>query len=66
MRPLGAEADSLAFAPGDAGGLADALQALFERPPAASRPARPPPRAIVRADHEVDGLMARLVEEMGG
>ena len=66
LRPLGAEADSLAFAPGDAGGLADALQALFERPPAAVAELGEKLRAIVRADHEVDGLMARLVEEMGG
>lgn len=61
---LGARARSLAFAKGDAAGLADRIDALLALPAGERAALGEDLRAIVARDHEVDALMARLVKEM--
>lgn len=61
---LGAAAAALRFPPGDAGALADRVQALLARPAAERAALGERLRAIVAREHEVDALMERLVRRM--
>lgn len=61
---LGAEAEHLSFPAGDAGALAERLAWHLARPLAERARLGARLRAIVARDHEVEGLMARLVAEM--
>ena len=63
---LGDEAAALRFPHGDAAALADRVQALLARAPAERAALGERLRAIVAREHEVDALMGRLVERMGG
>jgi glycosyltransferase involved in cell wall biosynthesis len=64
LASLGTEREALHFAPGDAAQLAARIEALLERGPAGRAELGGRLRAIVRAGHEVEALMARLVREM--
>lgn len=66
LASLGARAKDLHFAKGDAGDLADKVEALLDLDVAARDRLGEDLRAIVARDHDVDRLMARLVREMGG
>jgi glycosyltransferase involved in cell wall biosynthesis len=64
LAPLGAEVGRLLFPPGDATRLAERIEALLEAGLAERARLGQRLREIVARDHEVDGLMARLVLEM--
>jgi glycosyltransferase involved in cell wall biosynthesis len=66
LASLGTRAEGLAFAPGDARGLAAAVAAVLDMPAAERARLGTDLRAIVARDHEVEALMARLCAEMGG
>lgn len=66
LAALGEEAGALAFPPGDVVALTQKVGALLDRSPAERDALGLKLRSIVRADHEVDALMGRLVREMGG
>jgi len=61
---LGAEGRALCFPAGDAASLADGLERLLGAPTAERAALGRSLRAIVERDHEVDGLMQRLVGAM--
>lgn len=61
---LAADAPRLVFQPGDAQGLAAALEAHLDLEPDARADLGRRLRALVERDHEVDVLMRRLVAEM--
>lgn len=61
---LGERADALIFPKGDAGVLADRVDALLELPANELGRLGDDLRGIVERDHEVDRLMQRLVDEM--
>jgi glycosyltransferase involved in cell wall biosynthesis len=63
---LGAGAQRLAFAKGDAPGLARCIAALLDAPAQERADLGQRLRAIVARDHEVERLASRLVSEMGG
>lgn len=63
---LGAQADGLVFPAGDARALAARVGAWLDRSQGERDALGAQLRAIVARDHEVDRLMARLVEGMGG
>lgn len=63
---LGPRAGALAFAPGDAAGLAARMGALLDMPADERARLGHDLRAIVARDHEVERLAERLVAEMGG
>jgi glycosyltransferase involved in cell wall biosynthesis len=62
---LGDAAEMLAFEPGNAGQLADRIEALLGLTQAERDAIGGRLRAIAARDHEVDALMRRLVHEMG-
>ena len=62
---LGSASSNMLFAPGDAAGLADRIEAMLALGPAEKSAIGRRLCAIVARDHEVDALMARLVREMG-
>jgi glycosyltransferase involved in cell wall biosynthesis len=64
LAPLGERAAELLFEPGDARGLAQRIEALLALLPADRVRLGEDLRTIVAEGHEVDRLMARLVEEM--
>lgn len=64
LAELGQDAARLVFPAGDAGALAERAAALLERDQAWRDALGTRLRAIVARDHEVDGLMRRLVHEM--
>jgi len=66
LTALGQDADALAFPPGDVPALTRRVGDLLDRSQAERDALGLRLRAIVREDHEVDALMARLVREMGG
>ncbi|MEE8467838.1 MAG: glycosyltransferase [Planctomycetota bacterium] len=63
---LGEQARALTFPPGDVTALSQRVGALLDRTQAERDALGVRLRSIVRADHEVDALMGRLVREMGG
>lgn len=65
LAELGPEAEDLLFEPGDAGQLAQRVEAQLARTQAERDALGARLRAIVARDHEVDALMGRLVREMG-
>ncbi len=66
FRSLGADAERLVFAPGDGAGLAARISALLDSGAAERAALGTRLRRIVAAEHEVDALMARLVDVMAG
>ena len=62
---LGGDAADLVYEPGDVEGLTARLGRLLDRTPAERTALGERLRGIVERDHEVDALMARLVEGMG-
>jgi glycosyltransferase involved in cell wall biosynthesis len=64
LASLGAEREALRFSPGDAAGLAERIEGLLELGPAGRAALGRRLRTIVRSEHEVEALMARLVREM--
>jgi len=66
LKELGGQAPVLGFPAGDAHGFAQRAQTLLEMPAAEYEELGTHLRAIVARDHEVDTLMGRLVQEMGG
>jgi glycosyltransferase involved in cell wall biosynthesis len=66
LSSLGARAEGLAFAKGDARDLARKVARILDLPAADRARLGEDLRAIVARDHEVDALMRRLVAEMEG
>jgi glycosyltransferase involved in cell wall biosynthesis len=66
LAELGPRAAQLAFAAGDARGLARRIAAVADLPRADYARLGEDLRGIVRRGHEVEALAARLVREMGG
>lgn len=62
----GEDVDSFFFPPGDAGALADRIQALLAHSGARRAELGEALRGVVARDHDVDRLMRRLIQEMGG
>ena len=63
---LGGQAEAMGFRPGDVHGFAQRAQTLLELPGEERADLGADLRAMVARDHEVDALMERLVQEMGG
>lgn len=66
LAELGGQAEALGFRPGDVHGFTQRAQTLLESPAEERAALGADLRAMVARDHEVDALMGRLVQEMGG
>ncbi len=66
LAELGGQAEVLGFKPGDVHGFAQRAQTLLELPADERGGLGADLRAMVARDHEVESLMGRLVQEMGG
>lgn len=66
LAELGGQAEALCFRPGDVHGFAQRAQTLIELPVEERAGLGADLRAMVARDHEVNNLMGRLVQEMGG
>lgn len=66
LAELGGQAEALGFRPGDVHGFTQRAQTLLELPAEERAALGADLRAMVARDHEVDALMGRLVQEMGG